>query len=473
MAVTKSSLVPLEVLTQIQLGITPPLSIQRGFLLEHYSAQLRQRGITEAKLIAMDGKLCAQLLKRVVLEQYLSVPFRVFSFDMEFTGPPAFTADGPTEDITEMGLYSPMREETFSCLVLPACGRKQAPGVTELTKITDEMLEKHGLPFVEAWEQFLEFVNTPDPGEGADADQRILLLSHGGKLADVSLIKWTLERFNLELPPSFVFGDTIHLIRDAHRRRPVTVDKHPPSWKLLDLVQWLKIPPTLPAHRAGNDAKMTWDALYHTLLRYGDDELTPREQLVSRFFDEDAKAQMRMRQGARGTGDELLNGEDTTYLAVDAGPRVTVPGSADGNLRDCGGPLSDSLDLDLDDIFDDSASPSEAAPTGSPTTIDQTAPPSFGFSAYELEEEGEDSRNTDDNSRGVRDGVPERTGGLPNNVNPPADGLGSEEVVVAPAVSKATPKRRGKTRAPKVKSGSAEKGKRKPLGLDVGEVFLC
>lgn len=366
----KKTLNPLEALTQIQLGITPPLGVQRGFMLEHCEAQLERRGVTEAKLIAMDGRLCTQLMKQLVYEQYLSVPFRVFSFDMEFTGPPVFTADGPTEDITEVGLYSPLLNETFSCLVQPACGRKQGPGVEELTHITDEMLAQEGIPFVEAWERFLAFVQTPQPDELPGSGERILLLSHGGKLADVSLIKWTLEKFGLELPSSFVFGDTIHLIRDAHRHRPVTVDKHPPSWKLGDLVQWLHIPPTLPAHRAGNDARMTWDALYHTLLRYGDDEMTPREQLVPRFFDDEAKRRMRESISRHKRETDPLSLDDTFLLAdaamlsspdasaaVDAGAAEsreddTLATSGHGrHSRGGGTPAPDLMDLDFDDIF--------------------------------------------------------------------------------------------------------------------------
>ncbi|KPA79615.1 putative mitochondrial hypothetical protein [Leptomonas pyrrhocoris] len=384
--VTKNTLNPLEALTQIQLGITPPLAVQRGFLLDHYAPQLESRGVTEAKLLAMDGRLCAQLMKQLVYERYLSVPFRVFSFDMEFTGPPVFTSDGPTEDITEVGLYSPLLNETFSCLVQPACGRKQGPGVEELTHISDEMLAKEGIPFVEAWERFLNFVQTPQPDELPGSEERILLLSHGGKLADVSLIKWTLEKFGLELPSSFVFGDTIHLIRDAHRRRPVTVDKHPPSWKLGDLVQWLHIPPTLPAHRAGNDACMTWDALYHTLLRYGDDEMTPREQLIPRFFDEEAKRRMRESIYRHKQETDPLMGDDTFLLAdaaMDASPTTTVAAGEAGEAGERGeeqaalghgrgekvkNPATpDLMDLDFDDIFKEQ----NAVKSGSAAAIEE------------------------------------------------------------------------------------------------------
>lgn len=102
--VVKNALNPLEALTQIQLGITPPLAVQRGFLLEHCETQLESRGVTEAKLFAMDGRLCGQLMKQLVYEQYLSVPFRVFSFDMEFTGPPVFTSEGPNGGHHRSGL---------------------------------------------------------------------------------------------------------------------------------------------------------------------------------------------------------------------------------------------------------------------------------------------------------------------------------------------------------------------------------
>ncbi|CAJ1989473.1 Exonuclease [Leishmania donovani] len=373
--VLKGQLNPLEALTQIQLGMTPSLPIQRGFLLEHCERQLESLGITEGKLLAMDGRLCTQLTKRIVYELYLSVPFRVFTFDMEFTGPPVFTADGPTEDITELGLYSPLLDETFSCLVQPVCGRKQGPGVEELTHITDMMLEKEGIPFVEAWQQFLNFVQTPQPDEISGSEERILLLSHGGKLADVSLIKWTLEKFHMELPPSFVFGDTIHLIRDAHRRRPVTIDKHPPSWKLVDLVQWLHIPPTLPAHRAGNDARMTWDALYHTLLRYGDDEMAPREQLVPRFFDAEAKQLLR-EHTARQAQERAALSLDDTFLLADVSHSASAGhadsssigysayrSASDGSGKPCkSGAATDLLDLDFDDIFSEQNKVSASAP---------------------------------------------------------------------------------------------------------------
>ncbi|KEG12065.1 hypothetical protein DQ04_02031070 [Trypanosoma grayi] len=324
------TLTHLEIFTQLQLGIHPSLSTQRLFIQQHFEEEMDRRGITEAKLLAMDGRLCTRLLRQLLFERYLSVPFRLFTFDLEFTGPPVFGPEGPTEDIIEFGFYSPAHDKVFSCLVQPSSGRRILPEVTTLTHITQDMLEKKGLPFPEAWSKVMEFLMTPEPQELPDAGQRLLVLSHGGKLADVSLIKWTLESHGLTLPSTLVFGDTFHLIRDAHRRRPVTLDKHPPSWGLADLVQWLKIPPTLPAHRAGNDAKMTWDALYHTLERYGDEDLTPREQLVSRFFDVEAKEAMKRDEHGHQAG------ADGTLVA-------------DGDVAEAS--MSASLDLDFDEIF--------------------------------------------------------------------------------------------------------------------------
>nr|CCC89619.1 conserved hypothetical protein [Trypanosoma congolense IL3000] len=338
------NLTHLEVFTQLQLGIHPPLSTQRHFLRQHFGVEMENRGITETKLAAMDGHLCTQLLRRLLFERYLSVPFRLFTFDLEFTGPLVLGPDGPTEEIMEFGFYSPARDKLFSCLVRPGNNRRVSPEASAITRITQEMLENDGLPFCDAWNKVLGFLNTPEPDELPGAEKRILLLSHGGKLADVSFIKCTLEASGMELPSNIIFGDTFHLIRDAHRRRPVTLDKHPPTWGLTDLVQWLRIPPTLPAHRAGNDAKMTWDALYHTLERYGDEDLTPREQLVSRFFDVDAKHAMGQEgRRAHAQMDGTLE-NDANYMEASD---------------------SDSLKLDFDDIFsrDGRQNTKEGSPT--------------------------------------------------------------------------------------------------------------
>lgn len=337
----------LDVFVQLQLGIHIPPQAQRAFLLQNCGSEIEKRGFDHVKLAALDGKLLLQLLKEITMQQYLTcVPFRVFGFDLEFTGPPVFRGDGPTEDILELGLYSPERDTIFSRLVHPPRNLKVQEEVTKLTGISNAMLKKEGVPFAEAWREFCDFLVAPDPSEPQASTGHILLLSHGGKLADQALIRYTLDRAGLKLPRGVIFGDTIHMIRDAHRRRPVTVDRHPPTWGLGDLVSWLNIPPTLPAHRAGNDAKMTWDALYHTLLRYGDDTMSPKQQLVSRFFDAEAKAAMREIKGGAGHTDaSSTDGEEG--LLVEGG----CPSSSQLSTEESESLL---LDTDFDRIFEES-----------------------------------------------------------------------------------------------------------------------
>lgn len=311
---------PLEVFTQLQQGITPPLPLQRAFLLEHFREDLASKGIHEAKLAAMDLRTCSRNLRRLVFERYLAIPLRVFTFDMEFTNAPTFTAEGPTAEITEIGVYNPVRNERMSVLVHSPGDRPIPDAIVELTGITNEMLAKDGIPFPQAWAKVAEFLSAAEKDEVEGSDQRMLLLSHGGKLADVSMLQAAWKKHRIEVPREIVFGDTFNLIRDAHRRRPVTPDKHPPSWRLADLVTWLKVDSGESAHRAGDDAKMTWDALFHTLDRYGEETLTPRQQLVLRFFDSVAKEQLPL----RGKMDSALQAVGALDLdAIFASARAT------------------------------------------------------------------------------------------------------------------------------------------------------
>jgi hypothetical protein len=92
-----------------------------------------------------------------------------------------------------------------------------------------------------------------------------------------------------QLPATTTFGDTQLQIKDLHRRRPVTKDKWPAAWSLEDIAAFLNLR-VENTHRAGPDAVLTWEALFHSLDRYGDESLTPRQQLVGRFFDQEAKS---------------------------------------------------------------------------------------------------------------------------------------------------------------------------------------
>lgn len=318
---------PLEVFSCVVQGVVPPVNIQRAFLAHHFTDDLAAKGIHDSKLAAMDYRTCSRLLRRLVLHKYLSIPLRLYAFDMEFTDIPRFTAEGPTSDIIEIGVFSPARDARMSVLVKTPEGRRIPDSTVELTGITNEMLDAEGVPFLEAWTRVEAFLNTPEPDEPSGAEVRQLLLSHGGKLADVSMLQWALKRHQKEMPQNIVFGDTFGLIRDAHRRRPVTPDKHPPSWRLSDLVGWLKVESDEHAHRAGDDAKMTWDALYHTLERYGDDTLTPRQQLVLRFFDDVVRRELRL-SGHSTHGGSSVSTDLSTLNSLDLDGIFETPSSA-------------------------------------------------------------------------------------------------------------------------------------------------
>lgn len=346
----------LDTFLQIQLGTwTPTSQTARQVLVNNFAPKLVKMNLNEAKLAAMDPKKVTKLLRQVLYEQYLAVPFSVCSFDLEFTGPPSIGDDGvPTQDIVEIAFYDPDRKKLFQQLVLPAedastsssrsknntknSGKIMTEGAAQLTGITDDLLRKEGMPLLEAWNKAVDFVeetmqnNIRERDQGdemsvyvqqqmklaaastsidmddgsslmdgrggnkakAARQERLLLVSHGGKLADIAVLNWL--QTNVEgaraLPGhgtgAVHFGDSLLHIRDLHRRRPVTKDRWPPAWSLEDIALFLGLKMPV-SHRAGPDAVMTWEVLYHTLDRYGDDSLAPRQQLVGRFFDQDAK----------------------------------------------------------------------------------------------------------------------------------------------------------------------------------------
>lgn len=275
---------PLDVFTQIQLGSMPSVNATRLFLTKHFDDYLFGKQITESRVNQMDVKQLQEVLRGALFERYVSVPFGLFCFDLEFTGIPRFTNAGPSESIVEIGMYSPDNAQSFTRLIRPARGHHMSDEAARLTGITDEQLQAEGIEFGDAWRECLEWMNGCI--EGDEAQERVLLLSHGGKLADVGMLQHATQASGVAVPQAFQFGDTHNTIRDLHRRRPVTKDKLPPSWALSDLGHWLDLDVPSRVHRADVDAALTWDVLSATLERYGDDTLTPRQQLVSRFYDE-------------------------------------------------------------------------------------------------------------------------------------------------------------------------------------------
>eukprot|EP00658_Telonema_sp_P-2_P063220 TRINITY_DN5193_c0_g2_i1.p1 TRINITY_DN5193_c0_g2~~TRINITY_DN5193_c0_g2_i1.p1 ORF type:complete len:160 (+),score=45.51 TRINITY_DN5193_c0_g2_i1:169-648(+) len=157
------------------------------------------------------------------------------------------------------------------------------------------------------------------------------------------MLEWALKRNNLTFPEHYRFADTLNIIQDMHRRRPVTQDKHPPSFSLEGVISWLKLPVNAESasHRAGPDAALTWMALYHTMDRYGDETLTPHQQLVLRYFENEAVNLM------YSSDSSTASQRDGTVMAADpdAHNSVAFDGSDSSNSSD------DVLDFDLDSVM--------------------------------------------------------------------------------------------------------------------------
>ena len=488
---------PVEVFRSMQLGMMPTPLVAKRFMEMFFSEELAKRRVTSLKLHAMESGACNELLRTLFYEKFLSVPVRLITVDIEFTGSPNFTAEGPSEDITEIAAYCPVRGKVFSRLV--QTDKFISPAVEKLTGISNELIAKEGVPFAEAWEDMLRFIdgdmepeppreeviamqlqrdkeradrgeknevvvlgkqgafpppppadfnpNKPHPPtkvydglvlldkqlvslndylkspagaklepyvkrlrltQDAEADkalreaakgkgeevkgkpvrappkvplplatatinqdaedllvwydaiderrlpttlgpsedpktgrkQRVLLLSHGARSADVTMLEWALKRNNLTFPEHYRFADTLNIIQDMHRRRPVTQDKHPPSFSLEGVISWLKLPinAEAAAHRAGPDAALTWMALFHTLDRYGDETLTPHQQLVLRYFENEAVNLMYSSEGSTATERE------NTFIAADPDAHSSAAyDNSDGG--------DDVLDFDLDSVM--------------------------------------------------------------------------------------------------------------------------
>ena len=117
-------------------------------------------------------------------------------------------------------------------------------------------------------------------------NKKVLLISHGGRLADVSMLKWESKKVDMSMPRQITFGDSFGIIKERHRRRPVTMNKLPAMWDTKALSLWMALPQyeELAHHNALSDAICTWEILEETLRRYGVENLTAKQQLGEIFF---------------------------------------------------------------------------------------------------------------------------------------------------------------------------------------------
>ena len=278
---------PMEIFDQVQSGTNVSHLTTRNFIMRHFTNELVDRGLGEARLQSMDARSLVDLLRSLMFQHYVAVPFSVFTMDLEFTGLPG-EVEGPPS-IIELALYAPDTDKSFSTLVRPLPGAQMNPAVEQLTGIKPAELQT-APPFDAAWRSAVSFMK--ENSADGESFERTLVLSHGAKLADISMITEHCSHYGMALPSNIKFADTYNTVKDLHRRRPVTKEKLPPSWNLSELGLWLQLDVPSNMHRALPDAKLTWDVLWNTLDRYGDGALTPRQQLVARYFPSDGEARI-------------------------------------------------------------------------------------------------------------------------------------------------------------------------------------
>jgi hypothetical protein len=305
------SVSPTEVFAQLQLGVVPSATVCRTFISTHFEDELARRGVTPARLQHYDVKKAGDLLKTLFFERYLLVPYTLVTLHLVFTDTtPMFSDAGPNAGIAEIALWAPDKEAQFSSLVRPSRGAGMTAAATKQSGITDGMLAA-APPFADVWAEANLFINSAAPTEAAKA--RVLVLSHSSKQSDVRMLQWHCEHDATPVAPHYRFGNTTHLIRELHRRRPVTRSRLPPSWNLAEQALWLDIGGSRGERytRALPEAQLTWDIAYHTMDRYGDMMLQPRQQLVTRFFDAEAREAVAVQCSSTGGGDSQF---DTVML---------------------------------------------------------------------------------------------------------------------------------------------------------------
>lgn len=389
-----------ELYAQLQLGMTPSPTSMRTFILNRCNAEvLASKGISIARIHAMEAAGLRNFLRQLFTEQYYSLPFLPVGLAMEYTtSPPTFSSAGPSASIIEIAAYLPTLNATFTTGVQPLSQHLSASSVASKSSPPPPGRSQQkgggggkgatavvgGLPtFPQAFDALMTFLQdaaakmaSSSPSSGTTTllsghqghhhtelslEHRFLFLSHGAKLADEPMLKWSCQHHGIMFPSEITIGDTDILIRDLHRRRPVAPDRHPPAWSLNELSQWLKLPggdgtstqgpPLLPSvtttttiseatdsvsgkasaskskqttttsaaarsnkaalstpssttsvsssshpnrgkRDVANDAKLTWEVLWHTLDRYGADDVLPEKQLIRRFYDREARELM-------------------------------------------------------------------------------------------------------------------------------------------------------------------------------------
>jgi len=243
---------------------------------EHLLAFGRIRHIP---VVGTRDDVLARLYKHILKRESTS-PLQLFSYDLEFTGLPKWEGEVPDQEIIELAAYHPSSETNFTRLIKP-CKFKLNDEAAGLTKLTQEVLDREGVPFADAFRELIEWAESKvNPNVNEHATTQHMFISHGGFLHDVKLLRYSSEQAGLPMPPTFFFADSYRLLRETTRQRAGSI----PNAGLRALCEQFGVGLMDQNHRALSDAVATWQVLQNAIKAYGNKHLTPNEQIAKKYL---------------------------------------------------------------------------------------------------------------------------------------------------------------------------------------------
>ena len=234
-------------------------------------------------------------------------------YDLEFTGLPEWNRSGvPDQEIIEIGAFHPATEQSFSCLVKPDL-YKISDEASALTLLNHDILQKEGVVIREALRRFYMWIEKialkappveipldtmtsssrhlppddvckfslkSDLSDTVANPKDTLLISHGGLMNDIKMLKYYSSAFNVDIPTCISFADSVKLIKESTIQKSEKLT----TLKLDSLANELCIPRADQSHRALSDALMTWKVLSRTLSVFGNNALTPMQEITKKHY---------------------------------------------------------------------------------------------------------------------------------------------------------------------------------------------
>ena len=338
---------PKELLVRLQAGHMPNISHMRIYLLRHFSYELSKDKISEATVHTMAYSQCLHLLKQYIHQHCFKVPIHIFSLNILIN-------EGVENRISiisnlELSIYHTSSNSVQS-FKLPIIQNQNLNKENNNQSETDVNVFERKTNFIDIsldkQNEILKFIfNTVN--ESNVTDPYFLFLYHNTsddrmqyQLLGIKIIEQILDQniFNrknnqnkytqsnhIQIPLDYsnkfnncnnlqflknnsninqdfsdhshiVFSNVMNIIKETHRKRPVTNDKRPPVWAIKDLAIWLELDKksktindfintgSSTKNEDTNISILVWKVLYSTLYKYGDDSLDPVQQLISRCF---------------------------------------------------------------------------------------------------------------------------------------------------------------------------------------------